>query len=91
MGEPFKQWVVEDHFVQGRPASENIGVPVVANLHQLEQLEAHKLGLPNAFHTVIAYLASLAGFDYVHKVMNHLVSRKSTHGMIYEETKPLLP
>lgn len=91
VAEPFKQWVIEDHFSQGRPAFEDVGVQVVANLHQVEQFEAHKLRLLNASHTAMAYLAFLAGFDYVHEVIEHPVFRKFIHGMMHEEVKPLLP
>jgi hypothetical protein len=32
MAEPFKRWVIEDHFINGRPRSEEVGVPMTSNV-----------------------------------------------------------
>lgn len=89
--EPFKQWVVEDHFADGRPEFEKVGVQVVKNTHEVEQFEAHKLRLLNASHTAMAYLAFLAGFNYVHEVIENPTFLKFIRNMMHEEVKPLLP
>ena len=89
--EPFMQWVVEDKFCDGRPPFEKVGVQVVKDVHDVEQFEKHKLRLLNASHSAMAYPGQLAGFKYVHEVMEHPVYRKFIWQMMQEEVKPLLP
>lgn len=89
--EPFMQWVVEDHFCDGRPPFELVGVQVVDNVHDVEQFEKHKLRLLNASHSAMAYPGQLAGFKYIHEVMEHPVYRKFVWQMMQQEVKPLLP
>lgn len=89
--EPFLQWVVEDKFCDGRPPFEKVGVQVVKDVHDVEQFEMHKLRLLNASHSAMAYPGQLAGFKYVHEVMEHPVYRKFVWQMMQEEVKPLLP
>ncbi|KPM41476.1 Mannitol 2-dehydrogenase [Neonectria ditissima] len=89
--EPFMQWVVEDKFCDGRPPFEKVGVQVVHDVHDVEQFEKHKLRLLNASHSAMAYPGQLAGFKYVHEVMEHPVYRKFVWQMMQDEVKPLLP
>jgi fructuronate reductase len=64
--EPFMQWVIEDHFVSGRPAWE-AGGAVFAR--EVEPYEKMKLRLLNGSHTLIAHLGLLHGLEYVRDVM----------------------
>ncbi|KAJ0413096.1 mannitol 2-dehydrogenase [Aspergillus carlsbadensis] len=89
--EPFMDWVVEDHFSDGRPAFESVGVKVVKNVHDVEQFEKHKLRLLNGSHSAIGYPGQLAGFKYVHEVLENPLFRKFLVQMMHEEVKPLLP
>ncbi|KAH6646670.1 hypothetical protein BKA67DRAFT_663072 [Truncatella angustata] len=89
--EPFMQWVVEDKFCDGRPPFEKVGVQVVKDVHDVEQFEMHKLRLLNASHSAMAYPGQLAGFKYVHEVMEHPIYRKFVWQMMQDEVKPLLP
>ncbi|KAJ5972560.1 Mannitol dehydrogenase [Penicillium vulpinum] len=89
--EPFMQWVIEDKFSDGRPPFENVGVQVVNNVHDVEQFEMHKLRLLNGSHSAIGYPGQLAGFKYVHEVMDNPQLRKLVWEMMQEEVKPLLP
>lgn len=89
--EPFMQWVVEDHFSDGRPPFEKVGVQVVENVHDVEQFERHKLRLLNGSHSALGYPGQLAGFKYVHEVMGNPLFRKFVWQMMQEEVKPLLP
>ncbi|KXH37373.1 mannitol dehydrogenase domain-containing protein [Colletotrichum simmondsii] len=89
--EPFMQWVVEDKFCDGRPPFEKVGVQIVEGVHEVEQFEKHKLRLLNASHSAMAYPGQLAGFKYVHEVMEHPIYRKFVWQMMQEEVKPLLP
>jgi len=89
--EPFMQWVIEDHFSDGRPPFEKVGVQIVKNVHHVEEFEKHKLRLLNGSHSAIGYPGQLAGFKYVHEVMEHPLLRKLVWQMMQEEVKPLLP
>jgi fructuronate reductase len=60
--EPFKQWVIEDHFPQGRPAWHLTGAELVSDVQPYEEM---KLRLLNGSHSSIAYLAQLAGWQTV--------------------------
>ena len=63
--EPFTQWVLEDRFSLGRPAFEDVGVQVVADV---EPYELMKLRLLNASHQALCYFGYLAGYRLVHEV-----------------------
>lgn len=60
--EPFLQWVIEDAFSGARPAFENFGVTLTADV---APWEAAKLRLLNGAHSGIAYLGGLAGIETV--------------------------
>ncbi|MGH6921769.1 MAG: mannitol dehydrogenase family protein, partial [Geminicoccaceae bacterium] len=64
--EPFRQWVIEDHFAAPRPAWELAGAELVAEVAPYEEM---KLRLLNGSHSAIAYLGCLAGFEHVFEVM----------------------
>jgi mannitol 2-dehydrogenase len=63
--EPFTQWALEDHFPLGRPAFEEVGVQVVADVGPYELM---KLRLLNASHQAMCYLGYLSGYRYAHEV-----------------------
>jgi fructuronate reductase len=63
--EPFRQWVIEDAFVAGRPPWERGGAQLVADV---APFEAMKLRLLNGSHSAFAYLGCLAGHDYIYEV-----------------------
>ena len=86
--EPFMQWVIEDKFVDGRPPWEKVGVQVVGNV---EPFELMKLRLLNASHSAMGYLGYLAGFTYIHEVIQNPQFYKYIHNMMQQEVKPLLP
>jgi mannitol 2-dehydrogenase len=89
--EPFMQWVIEDKFSDGRPPFEKVGAQVVKDVHDVEQFEKHKLRLLNGSHSAIGYPGQLAGFKYVHEVMENPLFRKFIWQYMQEEVKPLLP
>jgi fructuronate reductase len=64
--EPFRQWVVEDHFAAGRPAWERAGAVLTADV---APYEAIKLRLLNGSHSTLAYLGALAGHAHVADAM----------------------
>jgi mannitol 2-dehydrogenase len=63
--EPYLQWVLEDDFVAGRPALEEVGVQLVPDVRPYELM---KLRLLNASHQALGYLGLLAGYGHVHEV-----------------------
>ncbi|WP_431023910.1 mannitol dehydrogenase family protein [Halomonas sp. H5] len=63
--EPFTQWVLEDHFVAGRPPLERAGVQLVDDVVPFELM---KLRLLNASHQALTYFGYLAGYRYAHEV-----------------------
>ena len=85
--EPFTQWVLEDRFVAGRPAFEEVGVQVVADV---EPYELMKLRLLNASHQAIAYLGYLAGFRYAHEVCQDEAFVSFVRGYMDDEATPTL-
>ncbi len=62
--EPFTSWVLEDHFTDGRPPLEEVGVQVVDDVAPYEMM---KLRLLNASHQSLCYFAYLAGYRLVHE------------------------
>ncbi len=67
MGEPFRQWAIEDHFVSGRPAWEKAGAEMVAEVAPYEFM---KLRMLNGTHSCLAYLGYLAGHETVADATN---------------------
>ncbi|QLG74131.1 hypothetical protein HG535_0G00160 [Zygotorulaspora mrakii] len=86
--EPFIQWVLEDHFPQGRPDWEKVGVQVVSNV---EPYELMKLRLLNGAHSEMGYLGYLAGYQYIHEVVTDPLINRYIRIMNREEVIPLLP
>ena len=62
VSERFRQWVIEDRFPLSRPAWEQSGAELVADVRPYEEM---KLRLLNASHSAIAYLGQLAGWKTV--------------------------
>ncbi|PVE50613.1 mannitol dehydrogenase family protein [Rhizobium rhizogenes] len=65
-GETFSQWVVEDEFIAGRPAFEQVGVEL---RDDVEMFEAMKGRLLNASHMMLSYPALMCGFRIVDEAM----------------------
>ncbi len=57
--EPYTQWIVEDHFSQGRPAWEYAGVQFVK---EVEPYEKMKIRLLNAGHSLLGFTGTLYGY-----------------------------
>jgi mannitol 2-dehydrogenase len=66
--EPFRQWVLEDHFPMGRPPFEKVGVTFSDHVHSYESM---KIRILNGGHAVIAYPGGLLDVEYVHEAMAH--------------------
>lgn len=86
--EPFRQWVLEDHFSNGRPALENVGVQFVADVAAYELM---KLRILNGGHASIAYPAALLDIHYVHEAMRHPLVAGFLNKLVREEIIPTVP
>jgi fructuronate reductase len=65
--EPFTQWVIEDHFANGRPAWEKVhGALMVEEVSAYEKM---KLRMLNGAHSLLAYLGYIAGYEFIRDVM----------------------
>ncbi|CAI4888505.1 AHL_G0031390.mRNA.1.CDS.1 [Saccharomyces cerevisiae] len=88
VAEPFIQWVLEDNFSDGRPPWELVGVQVVKDVDSYELM---KLRLLNGGHSAMGYLGYLAGYTYIHEVVNDPTINKYIRVLMREEVIPLLP
>jgi mannitol 2-dehydrogenase len=86
--EPFKQWIIEDDFCDGRPAWEEVGAQIVPDVAPYETM---KLSLLNGSHFAMAYLGFLAGFSTVPELMADPQFRTLIRRMMDDEVTPLLP
>lgn len=64
--EPFRQWVIEDNFVNGRPEWEKVGAELVQDVLPFEEM---KLRMLNGSHSFLAYLGYLAGYAHINDCM----------------------
>ncbi|MGM0386192.1 MAG: mannitol dehydrogenase family protein, partial [Actinomycetota bacterium] len=65
--EPFAEWVVSGDFVAGRPAWEEAGVTIVDDVTPFEE---RKLWMLNGSHSLMAYAATIRGFETVAVAIN---------------------
>jgi D-arabinitol 4-dehydrogenase len=87
MGESFIQWVIEDHFVAGRPAWEQVGAEMVDSVQAYEEA---KIRLLNATHSCIAWAGTLVGYTYIHEGTLDPVIRKMAFDYVTDDTIPVL-
>ncbi|MHA7210158.1 mannitol dehydrogenase family protein [Arthrobacter sp. MDT1-65] len=85
--EDFEQWVLEDHFAQGRPAWEDAGVQLVDDV---EPYELMKLRLLNASHQALCYPGYLAGYRLVHDVCQDPAFARYLLAYMEQEATPTL-
>lgn len=86
--EPFRQWVLEDHFPAGRPALERVGVTFTSHVHAYE---AMKIRILNGGHAVIAYPAALMDIPLVHEAMANPLIRAFLEKIERTEILPHVP
>ena len=86
--EPFRQWVVEDNFPQGRPALEQVGVTFTPHVHAFEKM---KIRILNGGHATIAYPGGLLGIEFVHQAMAHPLILGLLNKVECEEIIPYVP
>lgn len=87
MGESFIQWVIEDHFVNGRPDWARVGVELVSDVAPYEEA---KIRLLNATHSCIAWAGTLIGLTFIHEGTEHPAIRQMAHDYVSHDAIPAL-
>ena len=85
--EPFRQWVIEDNFVAGRPEWEKAGAELVSDVIPFEEM---KLRMLNGSHSFLAYLGYLAGYQHINDCMGDDNYRRAAHDLMLKEQAPTL-
>jgi mannitol 2-dehydrogenase len=87
VAESFRQWVVEDRFASGRPQLEDVGVVFT---DRVGDWEAYKLRMLNATHTILAYVAALAGIRLVDEALAVPALNRFARTFLKDEVLPAL-
>ena len=85
--EPFKQWVIEDDFIAGRPAWETVGAQFVEDVVPYEKM---KLSLLNAGHSVLGILGALIGYNTIDECVHNKAIRTFLNSYMDKEVTPIL-
>lgn len=86
--EPFRQWVMEDKFPNGRPELEKIDVTFTDEVHRFETM---KIRILNGGHAIIAYPAGLRDIEFVHEAMEDEQIRAFLDHIESHEILPIVP
>lgn len=87
--EPFRQWVIEDQFVEGaRPAWDRVGAQFVGDVAPFESM---KLRMLNASHSALAYLGYLGGHETIADCVHDPAYRGYVKSLWRDEIIPVLP
>jgi len=87
MGERFIQWVIEDHFIAGRPAWEKVGAEMVASVLPFEEA---KIRILNSSHSCFAWAGTLIGLKYIHDGVAHPAIRQMAFDYVSDDVIPSL-
>lgn len=87
MGESFIQWVIEDDFIAGRPALENVGVELVDSVLAWEEA---KIRILNATHSCIAWAGTLVGLSYIDESTREPAIRQMAWDYVSQDVIPSL-
>lgn len=85
--EPFRQWVIEDNFCNGRPPLEKVGVQFTQNVAPYEKM---KIRLLNATHSAMGYLGYLMGYRYIYEIARAKEFAPYLTSLMDVEVTPLL-
>ncbi|MBB4688147.1 mannitol dehydrogenase family protein [Amycolatopsis jiangsuensis] len=85
--EPFSQWVIEDSFATGRPAWDEAGAVLTADVEPWERL---KLRVLNASHSMLAYFGLLVGHESIADAVHDPVLRDACTAMLADDVLPVL-
>ncbi len=85
--EPFTQWVIEDHFPEGRPDWGRMGAQTVKDVTPFETM---KLRLLNGAHSMLALIGSLSGHATVADAMADHALASFVEAFMVEDVTPIL-
>lgn len=88
IGEPFRQWVIEDRFRARRPRWEAAGVEIVADVRSREFI---KMRVLNAAQTMFALYGALAGLEHTSDCVADAAILGEVEGTLRSEALPYLP
>ncbi|WP_430383356.1 mannitol dehydrogenase family protein [Yoonia maritima] len=89
MHEPFRQWVIEDDFVNGdRPDWGGVGAQLVRDV---EAFELMKLRCLNGTHSTLAYLGYLAGYETISETVADPAFVNLINSLWENEITPTVP
>lgn len=87
--EPFRQWVIEDNFVDGlRPNWDKVGAQFVSNV---EAHELMKLRCLNGTHSALAYLGYLGGYETIAETVANPAYAAMCESLWTDEIAPTVP
>lgn len=86
--EPFSQWIIEDHFAEGRPGWEKVGVTFAADVRAFETA---KLRMLNGAHSALAYLGLERGYTFVDQAIADPVLRSLIEALMRREAADSFP
>ncbi|WP_433560198.1 mannitol dehydrogenase family protein [Pseudonocardia xinjiangensis] len=87
VAEPFRQWVIEDHFAGPVPAWHRVGATLTADV---SPYEAVKLRLLNATHSLLAYTGALAGYETIAEAVRDETLAAAAASLMAEDALPTL-
>jgi fructuronate reductase len=88
VGEPFRQWIIEDKFAGERPPLDLTGAQLVANSKPYEQI---KMRVLNAAQSTLAHQGALVGHEFTYQAAADPVPATLTRRMLERETSATLP
>ena len=88
VGEPFRQWVIEDEFAGERPPLDLAGAQFVPDSKPYEQI---KMRVLNAAQSTLAHQGALVGHEFTYQAAADPVLSALTRRMLERETSSTLP
>ena len=88
VGEPFRQWVIEDRFAGDRPPLDLAGAEFVPDSRPYEQI---KMRVLNAAQSTLAHQGALVGLEFSYQAAADPVLSALTRRMLEREASSTLP
>lgn len=85
--EAYRQWVIEDRFLAGRPDWTRVGVQMVESVQGFEEA---KIRMLNAGHSCIAWAGALRGLRFIHEAVRDEQILGLAHDFLSNEVMPVL-
>nr|WP_216645249.1 mannitol dehydrogenase family protein [Isoptericola halotolerans] len=87
VGEPYRQWVIEDRFAGPRPAWEDAGATITDDVAVWERA---KLRLLNGTHSLLAYAGRLAGHATIAEAIDDPAIEARARQLLFDDALPTL-